>query len=249
MAAATALLTILPVPERWQQEAAWPRAMRALPLVGAFVGLASGLLGWLTLLAGASVTIAAILSVLAGIVLTGALHEDGLADVADALGGGTRARRLEILHDAHAGTFAVLALVLVIALQAAALASLFSGDAAMATVALVATHALSRSAVVALARWLPPAREDGLGHSVARPGVAGIAMGIVPAFLLPLYCGGAITALAGALGATALAGAISTWLAGRLFGGQTGDVLGASETIVRTSVLIVLAATCPVLKQ
>lgn len=245
MAAATALLTILPVPQRWQAEAAWPRAMRATPLIGAMMGGASALGAWLAMLAGLDTLLAALLALLAGVLLTGALHEDGLADMADALGGRSRTRRLEILHDVHAGTLAILALVFAVSLQAAALATLLDRNGASASVALVAVHALSRSTMVALARWLPPARKEGMGNGVARPGIGGILLG--PALALPvmfLSCG-AGAAPAWALLATVMAGAGCALLARKLFGGQTGDLLGAAETISRTLILVVLAAVCP----
>ncbi len=242
MAAAAALLTILPVPERWQRKAAWPRAMRALPVIGALVGFLSGLVAWLAQLVGLSVSISAVLALLAGVVLTGALHEDGLADVADALGGDTRKRRLEILRDVHAGTFAILALVFAIALQATALTTLLRHGAGQALAALVAAHMLSRTAVVVMARRLPPAREEGMGHGVARPGASAGMIAAPVAFFLLLFAFGPLAAFLTLFLAIVVAEGGMEWLARKHFGGQTGDVLGATEVLGRTIALLALAA-------
>ena len=242
IAATTALLTILPVPPRWQKGAAWPRAMRALPLIGAFVGLASGVTAWLAALAGLAAPIAAILALLAGVVLTGALHEDGLADVADALGGRTRKQRLEILRDVHAGTFAMLALIFAIALQTAALTVLLRHGAGHALAALLAAHMLSRTAVVIMAQRLPPARDEGMGHGVAQPDATASMIAAPVVFFLLLFTFGLQTAFLTIFLAIVVVEGGMEWLARRYFGGQTGDVLGATEVIVRTASLLALTA-------
>ena len=246
MAAATALLTILPTPARWQAAAAWPRALRALPVIGLGIGLASGAAAWLAAAAGVPAPAAALLGLLAGVILTGGLHEDGLADVADALGGRNRERRLEILRDVHAGAFAILALVFAIGLQAAALTALLERGALATGAALLAAHVLSRGSMVALAYRLPPAREDGMGHGVARPGIgvvgqAGMAMLIASlAALAPAF--GVVRAFAAVFITVVMAVGGMEWLARKYFGGQTGDVLGATEVIARTITLLTLAS-------
>ena len=122
---AVAFLTRIPVGDRrrgrWQlAEAAW-----AFPLVGAGIGAVAAFVFLVAQLIGLGDWPAALLAVTAGLVLTGALHEDGLADSADGLfGGGDRDRRLAIMRDSRHGTFAVLALVLSVALRAAALAQI-----------------------------------------------------------------------------------------------------------------------------
>ncbi len=241
-AAALALLTILPVPARWQAGAAWPRAMRALPVIGAFVGLVCGLVAWLATLAGLAAPMAAILALLAGVALTGALHEDGLADVADALGGRTRRQRLEIMRDVHAGTFAILALVFAIALQTAALTVLLRHGAGRALAALLAAHMLSRMAMVIMARRLKPAREEGMGHGVARPDATACMIAAPVVFFLLLYAFGPLAAFLAMSLAIIVAEGGMEWLARKYFGGQTGDVLGATEVLARTTMLLALAA-------
>jgi adenosylcobinamide-GDP ribazoletransferase len=100
------------------------RAARAVPLAGLVVGLLAGLVLWLADLAGLSTLVAALLAVLAATILTGGLHEDGLADTADGLGAFGRARRLEIMRDSRIGTFGVIALIGAYGLKTALLAQL-----------------------------------------------------------------------------------------------------------------------------
>ncbi len=245
MAAATALLTILPVPMRWQNGADWPRAMRALPLVGLGVGTVAAVVAWLALLAGATNALAALLAVLAGVVISGALHEDGLADMADALGGASRRKRLEILRDVHAGTFAILALVFAVALQAAALGALLRHGPGHVLAALVAAHMLSRNAMVVMARRLPAARKEGMGHGVAQPDATASMIAAPVVFLLLLFAFGPLAALLAMFLAIGVAEGGMEWLARKYFGGQTGDILGATEVVVRTTTLLALAMLAP----
>jgi adenosylcobinamide-GDP ribazoletransferase len=177
--------------------------------------------------------------VLAGIALTGALHEDGLADTADGFcGGRDREEKLAILRDSRQGTYGVLAIVLSVLLRTAALAAI--GDVIHAGLALVAAHAASRAALPAAMIGLTPARLDGLGAMAGTPRAGGA----IAAALI-----GAATALA-ALGP--VRGAIALCLAGvmvfatvelarRQIGGHTGDVLGAFQQV--GEIVILLAAS------
>ena len=236
--AATAFFTRLPVnPEaagEWRlADSAW-----AFPLVGAGIGGAAAL-ALLAQLIGLPGWPAALLSVLAGIALTGALHEDGLADTADGFcGGRDREEKLAILRDSRQGTYGVLAIVLSVLLRTAALAAI--GDVIHAGLALVAAHAASRAALPAAMIGLTPARHDGLGAMAGTPRAGGA----IAAALI-----GAATALA-ALGP--VRGAIALCLAGvmvfatvelarRQIGGHTGDVLGAFQQV--GEIVILLAAS------
>jgi adenosylcobinamide-GDP ribazoletransferase len=210
----------------------------AFPLVGAAVGG----LGW-ALCAGAGAAglpapLAAVIAVAGMAAATGALHEDGLADVADGFGGGRdRAGKLAIMRDSRIGTYGVLALVVLVGVRATAIAGL-GGSEALAW-AFVATQAASRGAVVAVMQAVPPAREDGLGRMAGRPGfvrtAAAVAGGVV--LVLPLGAPG----LALIVGAGAAAAGVAG-LARRQIGGQTGDVLGAVQTAAEAAGWIVLAA-------
>jgi adenosylcobinamide-GDP ribazoletransferase len=181
--------------------------------------------------------VAAAVAVGVGLLITGAFHEDGLADVADAFGGGwTVERRLEILKDSRHGTYGVAALATSIVVRVASAASIPSSAALFAS--FVAAHALGRSAAVVAMRAAPPATQSGLGVSAASalrpvPTLAGLAAGVT-----------AIAALTGwwvipFLAAAVIGLAATVWLAVRKIGGLAGDVLGAVEQVVECLVLIV----------
>jgi adenosylcobinamide-GDP ribazoletransferase len=217
------------------------RAARAFPLVGIGIGLAGGLAYWLAQALGVPPTPAAFLAVLATVLLTGGLHEDGLADTADGFGGGlTRERKLAIMRDSRSGAYGLLALIFSVGLRTAALAALALPGAA--TAALVAAHAGSRAALPALMRALDPARADGLGAAAGRPeeGATLWALGIgVVVVLLALGLGAGFWALLFAAGAVALTGA----LARRQIGGYTGDVLGAAQQAGEIVMLLCAASS------
>lgn len=237
------LLTRLPVP--------WPRTHRAddlvrslpwLPLVGALVGGLMGLCGLGLVHAGLPTGVALVLMVALGPLLTGALHEDGLADTADGLlGGRDRDRRLEILRDSRVGAYGLVALILAFALRVEVLRSLPVGGW---PVALAVAHALGRLATVRLMAALPYARQQapGLGASMAegargwRPAVAGL-VGLA----LAIGLGGLGGALA-ALTMVALTLLLAAWYR-RALGGVTGDLLGAACVIVEIGALCTLTVT------
>ena len=215
-------------------------AMAAFPVIGALLGAAAGLVYALAAWLGLGPWPAALLAVATPILLTGALHEDGLADTADGLGGGTTAeRRLEIMRDSRTGAFGVLALILSVALRGAALATIAPGWAALG--ALVAAGAWSRALLPMVPRLLPPARAEGLGAGAGTPDerTAAVALGLGgAALLLGLGFGGGLVALAvSAAAAWALLGA-----ARRLIGGHTGDISGAVQQLAETAVLLAAAA-------
>ena len=125
---AFSLLTRLPVGQIEGQVPPLAASGWAWPLVGAVVGAIMALAGGVGLWLGLPPVMVAILSLAAGAWVTGAMHEDGLADVADGFGGGRdRARKLEIMRDSRVGSYGVLALILATAFRAAGLAALALG--------------------------------------------------------------------------------------------------------------------------
>jgi adenosylcobinamide-GDP ribazoletransferase len=235
---AVQFLTRLPVPHLAGFEPGWlDRSVAYFPLVGLLVGAIS---------AGALVVadlvwpmpIAAILAVAAGIAATGAFHEDGLADTADGLGGGlTPAARLEIMKDSRIGTYGLVALVTALALKVACVAAI---GAQLGVIALLAAHAGGRLVPVLASAWMPYAGEAGIAKvAPVRPTrarvLAATSFALLPFGLLPLLAGGI------ALGTGLLAASLLLVKAWRLIGGQTGDVLGASEQVFEVTVLLVLA--------
>jgi adenosylcobinamide-GDP ribazoletransferase len=238
---AAGFLTRLPLgPGGAQAVGPLARASWAFPLVGLVIGLIGGFVYSLAAWLGVPALAAALLAVAATALATGALHEDGLADVADGFGGGAdRAAKLAIMSDSRSGAFGVLALVLSVGLRAAALAAL--GDGGRVTAALVAAHALSRGLLPLVLRALEPARNDGLGAAAGRPeaanawAAAGLGALIV-LFALDWWRG--VVAIA----AAALAAGLVGHVARRQVGGYTGDVLGAIEQVGEIMVMLTAAA-------
>ncbi len=238
--AAFQFLTRLPVaPSRYDPD--WlARGARYFPLVG----LAVATIQAAVLLAAAALwpgPVPAVLALAAGLLVTGAFHEDGLADTADGWGGVTAERRLAIMTDSRIGTYGTVALVAALAIQAA---SLSVPDPLLAAAALVGAGAVGRFAAVVVMARLPYA---GAGRKVAHPaerpgrGELVIAGGVAATGLLPLAIlapPSLVPALAG--------GALLAWLPVRgtlrLLGGHTGDVLGAVATLFATGFLLGAAA-------
>ncbi|MGV6849242.1 MAG: adenosylcobinamide-GDP ribazoletransferase [Marinibacterium sp.] len=241
-AVATTLLTRLPAPRL--PDAAFDRPARSVwawPLIGVEIGALAGLAGLAALALGLPPALAAGLVVAVEVVLTGAMHEDGLADTADGFWGGQdRARRLEILRDSRIGTYGVLALTIGIGVRWQALAILLP-EAGLAPI--VAVAAMSRGLMAALMAALPPARDDGLARSVGRPEPdrAGYALAVAAAVTLGLTSWmGLAAAFAAALAVIGL-GILSR----ARIGGLTGDVLGAAQQLATLVMLLVLTATLP----
>jgi adenosylcobinamide-GDP ribazoletransferase len=233
---AFALLTRLPLPNHTGTGAA---SAWAWPLVGAVVGAPAAAVASAALWLGVTPGVASVLVLATGAMLTGGLHEDGLSDTADGLfGGWTKERRLEIMKDSRVGSYGVLALVLVTLARWSAMTALlvFGGHWA----ALVATGALSRAPMALIMALLPNARGAGLSHATGQPApaVALVAVGLAAALTAGLVGWAALPML----GAAALTMVALSVVALRKIGGQTGDILGASQQLAEVACLTVLAA-------
>lgn len=235
--AAFGLLTRLPLPQR--AVSATPRAAWAWPLVGAVVGGLSAAAGALALWLGLPIGVAAAVALATSAMVTGGLHEDGLADTADGLfGGWTRERRLEIMKDSRIGSYGMLALMLVTLARWSAIAALMATGAHWA--GLIAAGALSRAPMAVLMATLPNARGTGLAHSVGAPPRMAVLAALTIALLIALMTtGSAGFGMAALAAATSLALAL---LARTKIGGQTGDILGASQQLADLAALSVAAA-------
>ncbi len=238
VASALGLLSRLPVPvDGATAQARGAAAAWAYPIAGLVIGVIIGLTGAVALWLGLTDPLAAGLMLAVGIVVTGALHEDGLADSADGLWGGhDRARRLEIMRDSRIGTYGVLALGLSLILRWAALSTLIG--AGWLWVPVLVTAATSRAAMVGVMAALPHARDDGLSRAVGRPKVrtAQVAAGI-GALVAVVLTGWWVVPLALIL--VAIAMATATVAKGKI-GGQTGDILGATQQLSEIAALILL---------
>lgn len=216
------------------------RSAKYMPLVGALVGV----------IAGAAIVISAaflpaplptVVGLVVAVAMTGALHEDGLADTTDAFGGGrTRERRLEIMRDSRIGTYGTLALIAVLALKGAALVPLDPWSAAFV---MVAGHAGARLAAI-LTMWRMPHASGGVAKvsqkvselTLSEVAVA-IALGLIPGLIVL----GLAKFVAAALISFAAASVIAL-IARRKIAGYTGDVLGAVEQIFETAFFVAAAA-------
>jgi adenosylcobinamide-GDP ribazoletransferase len=232
---ALAFLTRLPVPmpadPRLDRAAAW------FPVVGVVVG---GIAAGVRALADQVLppAPATILAVAAAVLVTGGLHEDGLADVADALGAHTtRERRLEILKDPRVGAFGALALILAVGLVVTTVAGLDTEHAARA---FIAAHVLARWAILPVSRALPPARPGGAGAllRVTTPTLAVATILAIAATLVAATPGPGAAALA----AAALAALVAAAALKRGLGGVTGDGYGATAKLAELAVCATLAA-------
>lgn len=240
IAHAAMFLTRLPISAPARTDRPLMHAGWAFPLVGLVTGALGGGALWLGAAAGLPLLAAALGALAVTAFVTGALHEDGLADLADGFGGGsTKERKIEIMRDSRVGSYGVLALVLATGLKAAALASIAVAAPWLAAFAFAAAQVLGRTAILPIAHFLAPATASGLGTGAGRPKAVTtglcIALGTLICFSL-LPGAGFVTALP----AAALAALATAFLAQRQIGGYTGDVLGGSEQVVECAVLLAL---------
>jgi adenosylcobinamide-GDP ribazoletransferase len=235
------LLTRCPTPRVAELAPDWmARSAKYFPLVGQGVGVVCAGV-WLLGSRLWTAPVAALLAIGAGVALTGAFHEDGLADTADGLGGGrTREQRLAIMKDSRIGVFALLAVGFCVAARVLALASLPLVQGAWA---LIAAHGGGRLAAVVVMARQPYAGDPAVAKLAPGPGrvrwaelaFAGLIC-LWPVFFLRL----APSLVGCILGVIAV-----TWLAltaRRQIGGYTGDVLGAADQLFETAFLLGVAA-------
>ena len=223
-------------------------AMRAFPLAGAFIGALGGVICVAALWAGLPGTVAALLAISCLLLITGGLHEDGLADVADGFGGGgTEERKLEIMKDSRIGSYGVLALICALLLKAAALTVILESSPGPAAIVamFVALGSWSRTFCVSLMATTENARGGGLAAGAGRPSstthsIALLSGGAVAAFCL--FYGFGLTATLAVFGVSAAVFLMVRNLAVRQIGGHTGDVAGAMQVVTETAMLICLTA-------
>ena len=232
--AAVVLLTRLPLPALPDHAFSHgARAVWAYPVVGLILGAIVA--ATMALLHGAGLAAAAVAGVALGVLLmlTGAMHEDGLADTADGLWGGhDRKRRLEIMKDSRIGAYGVLALIVVMGLR-------WLGLTEVHWTGIIAALMISRATMPTLMLALPHARGSGLSHSVGAP-----ALGDVTGAVLIGLCGAVVLAGGAGMLAALIAGAVAVVMgavARTKIGGQTGDILGATCVLSEVAALLTLA--------
>jgi adenosylcobinamide-GDP ribazoletransferase len=235
--AAVAFLTRVPVARLVIIDGAdVARGAALFPAVGAGIGgavggTAYGLARVLPSLPAAGIALGV------GVLLTGALHLDGLADTADALGARTRDRALEIMRDHAIGAYGATAIALDLVVKASALAVLAEGRGVI--VYAIAAGSLSRAVPVLLGLALPSVRQDGAGAAFRVARAAALVAALI-SIGVALTTGGRHGAvlIAVAVGVTVILGA---WYR-RWLGGGTGDTLGAAAELAETAVLVAAAA-------
>lgn len=242
----TQFLTRLPIPAMLQSN--WSMedlrdSVHMFPLVGLLIGLAASLVYAVAVFFNLPPVLAAILTVAVQVAITGALHEDGLADVADGFGGGrTRAQKLDIMRDSRLGTYGAIGLMLGLSARVGAIAHLAHPE--LVAAGLVAAAALSRAAMPVAMLHLPQARPDGLAASAGKPPPArvylALGVGILVSFLSQT------PATASILIITCLVSAgLFLALSRRQIGGITGDVLGGLQQILEIVCLASVIGSLP----
>ncbi|QJU59760.1 adenosylcobinamide-GDP ribazoletransferase [Sphingomonas sp. AP4-R1] len=223
---AIGFLSRFPVPRLALRDGDFAGAVRLYPLVGVLIGAAVAAAAW----SGGHVDpwIGALAGLVAWVTATGALHLDGLGDLADGLGAahGRRDRLLAVMADPHVGSFAVTAIVLQLATKLVLLHAL-AGDWR----ALLSIPAAARIGPLVWARWLPPLKAEGLGASLA----GAVRDRDMAAWLLVLA--GAAVWLPWVALAPALMAGFAFWVRAKL-GGVTGDVHGAGIELVESGLLL-----------
>jgi adenosylcobinamide-GDP ribazoletransferase len=216
------------------------RSVWSWPLVGLFLAGFAMMPAMLVYYLTANILIFAIVALAGMVLLTGSMHEDGMADCADGFGGGfERARKLEIMRDSHIGTYGVVALILCFGLRLTLLSA--AGDAGQAAILFLVMVITSRAAMPVVMHILPPARADGLGKGAGTPNATMVGLGVGLAAILSVVLSGVFVTMAvlvGGLLAIALVAAVAKWQ----IGGQTGDVLGATQIVAELFVGIAFIA-------
>ncbi len=240
--------TRLPIPtlpfEPTGPRAPFSAVLRLAPLAGVVVGLLTATILFCAAAVGLPSLVVAALALLAAVLVTGGLHEDGLADCADGFGGGsTRARKLEIMRDSRLGSYGALAVGFSLLLRTGALSGLLDrSGVAVACTATIAAAAVSRGFGLLPLAVLGPARPDGMSQSAgrmpARDFLGCCTIAAVVGTMLPVMAGVGLRSalLADLLAAAAVAAA--THLAQRQIGGHTGDVAGASQQVAEMAFLL-----------
>jgi len=233
------ILTRVPVTYEFETDPDTKRSYWAFPIIGVGVAAIPGAIGALLVTAGIPPLASAILALGGVMLLTGGLHQDGLADVADGLGGRDPSHRLKIMHDSATGSFGALALFTFTMIAATCLADLGRSNPWEMLHALVASAALSR-AMMALQRVMhAPPDETGLAHLTGRPEMIIAATSLILGVFLAMAFVGINAAMMALLAGIAVTLALGFFLQ-RWIGGVNGDGLGATQQISETAILMTL---------
>ncbi len=240
VATAASLLSRFPLKSSWIATDRMAASAWAFPIIGAIIGALAGVVGILLSEIGMSGNSVAIAALATMILASGAMHEDGLADCADGLGGGTgKDRILEIMKDSRIGAYGVIALCLFLGAQWSALAEIAHANL---FASLVITGSASRAPMTVVMALVPNARSGGLSQYVGTPATSHAAVAVLVSALICIGLAGTQTGLLAFLIA-AIAPIPLLLVAHRKIGGQTGDVLGATQQFAALGILLTLSTT------
>ncbi len=249
IARSTGFLSRLPVPGRFfdGDDGRMERTPAGFAIAGLIVAALPALALWVTG-SGHGPLLAAVIATGLLVALTGALHEDGLGDTADGLGGGRdRERALAIMKDSRIGSYGALALMLSLLVRVTALTALVSAQSAgVAALAMLGSAALSRGAMVWHWRALAPAKPDGVAARVGQPGQAALVLALgsgLLAFLVLILPHVSLLRVVAAVLAAFLAVSVFNMRVKSRLGGHTGDTIGATQQICDMVLLSALALT------
>ena len=240
---AVGFLTILPIAPSAgldDHRAGLRFGARAFPLAGLVVGLFGALVYALASTLKLPPEAAAFIAIGAMTVFTGALHEDGLADMADGAMARTNLEgRLAVMRDSRIGTFGTLALIIVVGIKTGTISAI--GWADQVAPLLIGCAAASRAVLPALMRFMRPARSDGLAFAAGRPEENQVILAALLGFVLSLLFLGPAAGLIAVI-AGASAAAVVGWIAKKRLGGVTGDVLGAAQQAAEAAMMLAVVA-------
>lgn len=248
VARSVGFLSRIRVPSRYfiGHDGTLSRAVGAFPVAGLLITLPPAALLAVLLALNADETLAALLALALQAILTGALHEDGLSDTADGIGGGRdREAALAIMKDSRIGSYGAVALILSFAIRASALAAIGTVLAPTeAGFAVLGVSALSRAAMVWHWSLLPSARTGGVAASAGAPEASSTILALFSGGILCLVLAGGATSFIDAVVTIALC-AMATWAASSYIesriGGHTGDTIGATQQLAEIVSLSALA--------
>ena len=222
------------------------RSSRAFGIVGLILGALSGAIFWLAHSVGLGTLPAVIVALALSALISGGLHEDGFADVADGFGGGwSKERKLEIMRDSQIGTYGVLALIFSVGFRITAYSSIIASQNSFITsVAMFAAiGCLSRSTMALMMYQLPLARKDGRAVDAGTPSHDNLRNGLFISAITGLLCLLVVvktSAVIASFAGVAIAYLVVRKLAKSHIGGYTGDVLGALQQTTEIFILLAL---------
>ena len=225
--------------ERNLMDAAW-----SFPLIGGLVGFLGGMVALLLSYFNISSIVISFITIGAIILLTGGLHEDGLADTADGFGSNKNPEdKINIMRDSQIGVYGTLALIIAISVKAVALSELINKDQFFACIiALIVSGSLSRSTIIGIAFFLEKASETGLASFAGKPRATGVGICFLISILLCIFLLPSTKVLAAIL-ISIVTTVVIGFLSKKQINGYTGDILGTTQVLSETALLIYLATS------